>query len=77
MPRQNRNSSTKLKPPAPPIPKCLICGEDAIGETELVGMPFGCMACGAWGLTADKVENPPDDDSFRPAGQVSRKRPSE
>lgn len=76
MPR-NKNASTKLKPPAPPIPRCLNCGEGAITETEQPGMPFGCMACGAWGLTADKVDNPPDDDSFRPAGQVSRKPPSE
>lgn len=72
---RNRNASTKLKPPAPPIPKCLLCGEDAITENPEVGIPFGCMACGGWGLTADKVDNPPDD--YKQSGQVSRKPTSE
>lgn len=74
MPR-NRNASTKLNPPAPPSPKCLLCGEPAIFETEDQATPFGCAACGAWGLTEDKVDNPPDE--IRESGQVSRKRPSE
>lgn len=75
MPR-NKNASTKLKPPAPPIAKCLLCGEDAISENDDPGIPFVCMACGAWGLTEDKVENPQDDRAFD-SGQVSRKPPSE
>lgn len=54
------------------MPKCLICGEDDIFGTDDPNMPFGCAACGAWGLTEDKVENPPDD--YRQSGQVSRKQ---
>lgn len=75
MPR-NKNSSTKLTPPAPPLPpKCLLCGEAAIAETDDLAMPFGCMACGAWGLTEDKVDNPPDE--IRESGQVGRKPASD
>lgn len=74
MPR-NRNATTKLNQPAPPIPKCLLCGEDAIFETDDPATPFGCAACGAWGLTEDKVDNPPDE--LRESGQVTRKPPSE
>lgn len=74
MPR-NKNASTKLKLPAPPIPKCLNCGEDAIRENDDPGIPFVCMACGAWGLTEDKVDNPPED--YKQSGQVSRKPSSE
>lgn len=72
---RNRNASTKLKPPAPPIAKCVLCGEDTIFETDDPATPFGCMNCGAWGLTEHTVDNPSDD--YKQSGQVSRKPPSE
>lgn len=60
------------------LPKCILCDSENIQESdEDPHMPFYCFDCGAWGLTAATVENPPRDqeEDWR-HGQVP-KRPTD